>query len=147
MARAESVGVPTAFMPIEGAGHEGFFNNPVHGPSTFAFVNNFLYEQLELSAVVPEPSVLDFNDDSNVDVLDIDALVEEIVDGTNDALFDVTGDGTVDKFDLSKFNERKNGFFHRKILRYPLFDEPLFFQRFAYHRTSSNFRQRQTGRF
>jgi hypothetical protein len=119
VARAESVGVPTAFMPIEGAGHEGFFNDPVHGPSTFAFVNNFLYEQLELSALLPEPSVLDFNNDSDVDVRDIDALVDEIVNGTNDALFDVTGDGTVDKSDLTQWLSgaaTHNGFGQKEYL-------------------------------
>ena len=103
VARAENVGVLTAFMPIEGAGHEGFFNDPVHGPATFAFVNSFLYEQLELSALVPDQSMLDFNNDSDVDVRDIDALVEEIVDGTNKTIFDLTGDGTVDKIDLTQW--------------------------------------------
>jgi hypothetical protein len=53
--------------------------------------------------VVPEPSVLDFNNDSNVDILDIDSLVGEIVAGTNDAVFDFSGEGTVDDADLTQW--------------------------------------------
>lgn len=49
----------------------------------------------------PEPLVLDFNNDSNVDVLDIDSLVGEIVAGTNGGLFDLTGEGKVDDADLT----------------------------------------------
>ena len=51
----------------------------------------------------PEPSMLDFNDDSNVDVRDIDSLVGEIVAGTNDAVFDLSGEGTVDDADLTQW--------------------------------------------
>ncbi|MEM8679052.1 MAG: hypothetical protein AAGF97_06855 [Planctomycetota bacterium] len=42
----------------------------------------------------------DLNDDGNYDCLDVDALVAEIVASTNDALFDLTGDGSVDGSDL-----------------------------------------------
>jgi sugar lactone lactonase YvrE len=52
---------------------------------------------------VHEPSLLDFNNDSNVDVLDIDLLVGEIVAGTNDALFDLSGEGNVDDIDLTQW--------------------------------------------
>ena len=49
------------------------------------------------------PSVLDFNNDSNVDVLDIDSLVGEIVAGTHREPFDLTGEGIVDDGDLTKW--------------------------------------------
>ena len=49
-----------------------------------------------------EPS-FDFNGDGSVDVADIDALVGEIVAGTNDATFDLSGDGIVDTTDLEQW--------------------------------------------
>jgi len=45
----------------------------------------------------------DFNGDSIWDVDDLDALVEEIVDGTNDSGFDLTGDGVVDLADRDQW--------------------------------------------
>jgi hypothetical protein len=42
----------------------------------------------------------DFNGDGLWDCVDVDALVAEIVAGTNNLLFDVTGDGLVDAADL-----------------------------------------------
>ncbi len=42
---------------------------------------------------------IDFNDDGELDCLDIDALVNEIAAGTNNAAFDLTGDGNVDLAD------------------------------------------------
>jgi len=44
----------------------------------------------------------DFNGDSVWDVDDIDALVTEIADGTNDSAFDLTGDGAVDLEDRDR---------------------------------------------
>ena len=51
----------------------------------------------------PEPSTLDFNNDSHVDVLDVDSLVGEIVAGTHGGSFDLTGEGTVDDADLTEW--------------------------------------------
>ncbi len=45
----------------------------------------------------------DFNDDGMFDCLDVDALVQEIVDGTNDPAFDLTADGNVDNVDLNQW--------------------------------------------
>jgi hypothetical protein len=42
----------------------------------------------------------DFNGDGTLDCLDVDALVAEIVAGTNVPSFDLTGDGLVDQMDL-----------------------------------------------
>ena len=47
--------------------------------------------------------MLDFNNDSHIGVSGIDALVEEIVAGTNGASFDLTGEGTVDEADLTRW--------------------------------------------
>ena len=52
---------------------------------------------------VLEPSTLDFNSDSHIDVLDVDSLVGEIVAGTHGGLFDLTGEGTVDEADLTEW--------------------------------------------
>jgi len=45
----------------------------------------------------------DFNDDEKLDVTDVDALVAEIVAGTHDSTYDVTGDGFVDPDDLTEW--------------------------------------------
>jgi hypothetical protein len=45
----------------------------------------------------------DFNNDGNYACADIDALVAEIVAGTNNALYDMSGDGLVNHDDLTKW--------------------------------------------
>ena len=45
----------------------------------------------------------DFNDDGNVDTVDIDALVAEIIAGTNNSAFDLSGDAVVDVSDLDQW--------------------------------------------
>jgi hypothetical protein len=55
-----------------------------------------------LEPAVPEP-MGDFDGDSDLDGGDIDALVGEIVSGTNDSLFDLTADGAVNGADLSQW--------------------------------------------
>lgn len=52
---------------------------------------------------VPESSILDFNSDTNVDVLDADLLVGEIAVGTNGGIFDLSRDGIVDEVDLNQW--------------------------------------------
>lgn len=52
--------------------------------------------------IVPEPTI-DFNQDGKVDFVDTDALVAEIVDGTNRMEFDLSGDGSVDDVDLTQW--------------------------------------------
>jgi hypothetical protein len=47
-------------------------------------------------------AVGDFNDDARLDVLDIDALIGEMVAGTHGSLFDLTDDGRVDNADLDE---------------------------------------------
>ena len=61
------------------------------------FGPNFKFE------AVPEPSLLNFNSDSSVDVLDMDAFFGEVVAETDGGLFDLTGNGTVDGADLTKW--------------------------------------------
>jgi acetyl esterase/lipase len=53
--RAESLGVPNALLSFDDAGHCKFLSDPGQGPQTIAFLNGFLYDQLELAAI-PEPS-------------------------------------------------------------------------------------------
>ncbi len=45
----------------------------------------------------------DFDDNGNLDCLDVDALVAQIAGGANDGAFDLTGDGTVDAADLTQW--------------------------------------------
>jgi hypothetical protein len=55
-----------------------------------------------LAAVCPQPEVsCDFDGDGNCDITDLDALVQNIVSGANDAAFDLTGDGVVDANDIT----------------------------------------------
>ena len=67
----------------------------------FDFIlDNFMVEIFGSNASDIGP---DFNGDMLVDCLDVDALVGEIVGGTNDAAFDLTGDGVVDGADLTEW--------------------------------------------
>ncbi|MEM8678834.1 MAG: hypothetical protein AAGF97_05685, partial [Planctomycetota bacterium] len=63
-------------------------------------LDNFMVEIFGSNASDIGP---DFNGDMLVDCLDVDALVGEIVGGTNDAAFDLTGDGVVDGADLTEW--------------------------------------------
>jgi hypothetical protein len=45
----------------------------------------------------------DFNDDGQLDCADIDALTQAIAAGTNDAAFDISGDGLVDLVDRDQW--------------------------------------------
>ncbi len=45
----------------------------------------------------------DFDANGNLDLADIDALNEQIATGNNGALYDLNGDGTVDRSDLSRW--------------------------------------------
>ena len=76
---SSSTGFPTATTPGREAGYFGpnFWATPLPGP--------------------------DLNFDDRVSCLDVDALVSEIADGTNDGSFDMTGDGQVDQSDLSEW--------------------------------------------
>ncbi len=47
--------------------------------------------------------VPDFNSDGLIDCMDVDSLVGEIVAGTDNQLFDLTGDGIVDTADLDEW--------------------------------------------
>ncbi|MEM8679706.1 MAG: hypothetical protein AAGF97_10180, partial [Planctomycetota bacterium] len=55
---------------------------------------------LQVIQMISDP---DFNQDGMLDCLDADALVAEIVAGTNMAPFDLTGDGAVDNLDLDQW--------------------------------------------
>ena len=50
---------------------------------------------------VPEPSSCDFDNNITCDIVDIDALIGEIVAGSNDLAFDLSADGIVNDADLS----------------------------------------------
>jgi hypothetical protein len=71
----------------------GSLGGPNAGVSD-AFVAKFTTE-------APEPGPRDYDGDGDLDGDDIDALVGEIVAGTNDLAFDLTADGVVDNADLT----------------------------------------------
>jgi hypothetical protein len=50
-----------------------------------------------------QPVTCDFDGDGNCDVIDIDLLGKEIIAGTNNTDFDLTGDGTVDLADQDRW--------------------------------------------
>ena len=62
-----------------------------------------LGDPLESGAFKVLPFSADFNFDSDFDCGDIDALTAEIVSGTNDATFDLTGDGLVNADDRDEW--------------------------------------------
>ncbi len=64
------------------------------GEVTFALIDN------DRNAA---PSMLDLNHDGILDVLDTDAIAGEVVARRNDPAFDLSGDGVVDKADLSQW--------------------------------------------
>lgn len=55
---------------------------------------------LEVLSVAPFTADPDFNDDGLFNCLDVDALVADIASGSNGPLFDLTGDGLVNRADL-----------------------------------------------
>ena len=57
----------------------------------------------------PTSGAGDFSGDGIYDCLDVDALVAEIAAGTNDAGFDLTGEGTVDSSDLTAWLAEAGG--------------------------------------
>ena len=73
------------FLPAWNWTESQFFAERPHGEITF------------VGTSAPDG---DFNADGNWDCDDIDALVAEIVAGTNDAAFDMNGDGVVDNADI-----------------------------------------------
>ncbi|MBT8067382.1 MAG: hypothetical protein KJO09_09085 [Gammaproteobacteria bacterium] len=62
-----------------------------------------IFAFLLLSAIPGTAKAADFNGDGVFDIVDIDALVMEIIAGTNNPSFDLTGDGLVDVADLAKW--------------------------------------------
>ncbi len=52
----------------------------------------------------------DFDNDGDYDCADVDALVAEIANGSNDGSFDLTGDGVVDSADLEGWLAEAGGF-------------------------------------
>lgn len=62
---------------------------------------------------------VDFNDDGNIDTVDIDALLAMIIAGTNNADFDLNGDSAVDVNDLDQWRGEAataNGFVEAYLL-------------------------------
>ena len=74
------------------------------GPQDSLFIDDFVVVDFFYRGdwrLVPGPStMLDFNNDFHVDVIDIDALVGEIIADTHDPAFDLSVDGAVDDVDL-----------------------------------------------
>ncbi len=62
-----------------------------------------VYAGTEVTLQVVSQTNPDFNGDGAIDGMDIDDLVAEIVSGTSDLQFDLTGDGIVDTDDLDQW--------------------------------------------
>ena len=63
--------------------------------------NSAQYADFQLFGTITESVDGDFNGDGSWDDLDIDALVAEIVAGSNNLDFDMNGDGVVDRSDIT----------------------------------------------
>ncbi len=91
-------GYGTSFTPLsdqEILANAGISDPNPGGAPTYYDVTRFVF---------PETSVnIDFNHDGMVDVADVDALVAEIVAGSNGGVFDLSGDEIVDGVDLTKW--------------------------------------------
>ena len=71
------------------------------------------WNSVTLVESVVEPILCDFDGDNSCDVVDIDLLGEEIIAGTNNVDFDLTGDGMVDLADQTQWRAdaaTENGF-------------------------------------
>lgn len=69
--------------------------------------------RLELSTYTNKATQCDFNNDSRCDLTDVDLLGAEIMAGTNNTDFDLTGDGNVDLLDQDQWRSdaaAENGF-------------------------------------
>ncbi len=65
--------------------------------------NNMQFYQLDVTVTEDNAVTGDFNGDGEFGCVDVDALVAEIVAGTNNAVYDMTGDGVVDTMDLDSW--------------------------------------------
>ena len=78
-------------------GYGDYFSSVADAPQwLFGVWDNFVVTELDGGGIDG-----DFNDDTVYDCLDVDALVAEIVGGSNDAAFDLTGDTMVNVDDLN----------------------------------------------
>lgn len=85
------------------------------GASGVSSANGAVFDNLRLELVDPDEAFAtgDFTRDGNLDCGDIDPLVRDIVAGTNNAVFDLDGDGSVQLEDLDQWLElaaTANGF-------------------------------------
>ena len=89
-----------AYTALDDGSETGTVGTDVASPAYVEGIGIRLFpNQPQLNCPI-EPGGGDFNMDQVYDCADVDALVAEIVAGTNDATYDVTGDGTVDGMDL-----------------------------------------------
>ncbi len=91
--------LPNALLPFEGVGHCDFLAG-AQLTKTIGFVNEFLYDQIDLAAI-SEPNLSgDFNDNGVLDVADVNLLNSEIAAGTHNADLNLNSDAVVDTDDL-----------------------------------------------
>ncbi len=94
-------GVFGAYTALDDGGATMTAGSDVASPAHVEGIGIRLFpNQPHLSCPV-EPGAGDFNMDGTYDCADIDGLVAEMVAGTNDAAFDVNGDGSVNGDDLT----------------------------------------------
>lgn len=96
---------------------EGKYTGEVTGTTTLQDEVTFLTAKIkdlakfiEVNNLNPdEKASADFNDDTEVDVQDYQALLNEVVNKTNNADYDLNGDGKVDILDINKWVAIFNG--------------------------------------
>jgi hypothetical protein len=91
-----------AWYPSTDGGGRSLEIVDVENPDLSSWSDEAAWHASDLGGTPGRPPSIpgDVNHDGNVDVDDIDALVGKIVTGTNEATFDLTGDGIVDQADL-----------------------------------------------
>ena len=96
--------VPRVNSPVINAG-DPLFSGPPNGDQRLLPYQRVALGRIDMGAVEvqPPPPDPDFNNDGVADCRDIDALVAEIVAGTNTPTFDLNGDGQVNRADLDKW--------------------------------------------
>lgn len=69
------------------------------------FVGDLIFGDIEAPSIPPVPTTLpcDFDEDGDCDLGDIDNLAFTVIEGSNDATFDISNDGVVNNADVELF--------------------------------------------
>jgi hypothetical protein len=86
--------------PAIDAGNPGFVPPPDHDQRGIPF-QRVVDGRVDIGAFESQTEPIDFDSNGVVDCVDVDALVHEIVAGSNSIAFDLTGDALLDRNDLN----------------------------------------------